>query len=141
MTHPMIVLTAGVAMVSMFFGSGNLVFPLLVGKETLHQYAMAVFGFIITAVLVPFLGLIGMVLYDGDYSAYFDKLGRVPACLLIMAILMLIGPFGVVPRCVTVAYGGFYLLAPGLSPTLFNILFCLTITVLIWTKSRVVDII
>ena len=54
MRHPKIVLTAGFAMFSMFFGSGNLVFPLLVGKESLHQYPLAIFGFMVTAVLVPF---------------------------------------------------------------------------------------
>jgi LIVCS family branched-chain amino acid:cation transporter len=141
MRHPKIVLTAGFAMFSMFFGSGNLVFPLLVGKESLHQYPLAIFGFMVTAVLVPFLGLIGMILYDGNYRAYFEKLGKIPAFLLIAAILMLIAPFGVVPRCITVAYGGFNLLMPSLSATLFNVLFCLAIIVIIWTKSRVVDII
>lgn len=141
MKHPKIVLTAGFAMFSMFFGSGNLVFPLVVGKESLHHFPLAILGFMITAVLVPFLGLVGMVLYDGNYRAYFERLGKIPAFLLIAAILMLIGPFGVAPRCITVAYGGFNLMMPSLSPILFNILFCLAIIAIIWTKSRVVDII
>jgi LIVCS family branched-chain amino acid:cation transporter len=141
MTHSKIVLTAGFAMFSMFFGSGNLVFPLLVGKESLLHYPWAILGFMITAVLVPFLGLVGMILYDGNYRTYFEKLGKVPAFLLIAAILMLIAPFGVVPRCITVAYGGFSLLMPSLPATLFSILFCLAIVTIIWTKSRVVDII
>jgi LIVCS family branched-chain amino acid:cation transporter len=141
MTHYKTILTAGFAMFSMFFGSGNLVFPLLVGQESLHQYPMAILGFVITAVLVPFLGLIGMILFDGNYRAYFDKLGRVPAFVLIAIILMLIGPFGVVPRCITVAFGGFNLLMPSLSFELFSLFFCGIIIACIWTKSRIVDII
>jgi LIVCS family branched-chain amino acid:cation transporter len=141
MTHYKTVLTAGFAMFSMFFGSGNLVFPLLVGKESLHQYPLAIVGFIATAVFVPFLGLIGMVLFDGNYRSYFDKLGKIPAFLLIAIILMLIGPFGVVPRCVTVAYGGFNLLFPSLPFMVFSLLFCGLIIACIWTKSRIIDII
>lgn len=141
MTHYKTILTAGFAMFSMFFGSGNLVFPLLVGKESLHQYPFAIAGFIVTAVLVPFLGLIGMILFDGNYRSYFDRLGRIPAFLLIAVILMLIGPFGVVPRCVTVAYGGFGLLFPDLPFPVFSLLFCAAIIACIWAKNRIIDII
>lgn len=141
MTHLKTILTAGFAMFSMFFGSGNLVFPLLVGKESLDQYPIAILGFVVTAVLVPFLGLLGMILFDGNYRAYFDKMGRIPAFLLIASILMLIGPFGVVPRCITVAYGGINLLLPSLPFALFSLVFCGIIIACIWTKSRIVDII
>ncbi|MDF3034025.1 MAG: hypothetical protein K0R76_979 [Alphaproteobacteria bacterium] len=141
MTHYKTVLTAGFAMFSMFFGSGNLVFPLLVGKESLHQYPMAIAGLLVSAVLIPFLGLVSIILFDGNHQAYFNRLGKVPAFLLIAVILMLIGPFGVVPRCITLAYGGFHLIYPALSITPFSLLFCLTIVGLIWSKNRVVNII
>jgi LIVCS family branched-chain amino acid:cation transporter len=128
-------------MFSMFFGSGNLVFPLLIGKEALHQYPVAILGLLVTAVLVPFLGLISIILFDGNYRTYFERLGKIPAFLLIAIILMLIGPFGVAPRCITVAYGGFNLIYPDLTITTFSFLFCLTIAALIWSRNRVVDII
>ena len=127
MTHRKTVVTAGFAMFSMFFGSGNLVFPLLIGKEALHQYPVAILGLLVTAVLVPFLGLISIILFDGNYRTYFERLGTIPAFLLIAIILMLIGPFGVVPRCITVAYGGFSLIYPNLAISSFSLLFCLTI--------------
>jgi len=141
MTHYKTVLTAGFAMFSMFFGSGNLVFPLLIGKEALNQYPIAILGLLITAVLVPFLGLVSIILFDGNYRVYFERLGKVPAFFLIAVILMLIGPFGVAPRCITVAHGGFHLIFPSLSITPFSLLFCLIITALIWSKNRIVDII
>ncbi|MBM3633586.1 MAG: hypothetical protein FJX03_07815 [Alphaproteobacteria bacterium] len=141
MTHYKTVLTAGFAMFSMFFGSGNLVFPLLVGQESLNQYPIAILGFVLTAVLMPFLGLVGIILFDGNYRHYFEKLGKIPAFLIIAIILMLIGPFGVVPRCITVAFGGFNLLVPTLPFELFSFLFCGAIVTCIWTKSKIVDII
>lgn len=141
MTHTKTILTAGFAMFSMFFGSGNLVFPLLVGKESLDQFPIAILGFVVTAVFMPFLGLIGMILFDGNYRDYFNKMGKIPALVLIAIILMLIGPFGVVPRCITVAYGGINLLMPDLSFALFSLVFCSIIIACIWTKSRIVDII
>lgn len=102
---------------------------------------MAILGLLVTAVLVPFLGLVSIILFDGNYRTYFERLGKLPALFLIAAILMLIGPFGVVPRCITVAYGGFSLIFPSLSITPFSFLFCLTIVALIWSKNRIVDII
>ena len=136
-----LILTAGFAMFSMFFGSGNLVFPLLTGQLVLDQSGWATFGFIVTAVIVPFLGLLGMILYNGDYNRYFSRLGKIPAAVLIFIMLALIGPFGVVPRCVTVAYGGLNLLIPDLSYPLFSLIFCGTIMSLIWRRNKVIDLI
>lgn len=141
MSYRRVVLTAGFAMFSMFFGSGNLVFPLLLGKEVMDMSVYATLGFVLTAVFVPFLGLVGMILYEGDTNKYFSHLGKIPAFLLILIILALMGPFGVVPRCISVAYGGLNVLYPSLSYPFFSFLFCVLITILIWRSNKVVDII
>ncbi len=136
-----IILTAGFAMFSMFFGSGNLVFPLLIGTQTLSNYPNAILGFVLTAVIVPFLGLLGMILYSGNRDSYFATLGRIPTFTLTFLMLALMGPFGVIPRCITVAFGGITLLAPSFSSALFNALFCILCGLLIWKRNRIVDII
>jgi len=135
-----ITLTAGFAMFTMFFGSGNLVFPLLIGTQTLSQYPYAIVGLLITAVLVPFLGLLGVILYEGNRKSFFANLGKNPAFLLTFMMLALIGPFGVVARCLTVAYGGVHLLIPQLPFIPFSLGLCLLIAALIWKRHRVVDI-
>lgn len=132
---------AGFAMFSMFFGSGNLVFPLLLGTETLDHSLYATFGFLITAVLVPFIGLIAMIVFDGKREKFFATIGATPGFLLTFALLSLMGPFGVIPRCITVAYGGLQLIYPQLSYALFSLLFTLCIGGLIWRPNRVVNII
>jgi LIVCS family branched-chain amino acid:cation transporter len=135
------ILVAGFAMFSMFFGSGNLVFPLSVGFNSLDLYTFGAFGFIITAVLMPIVGLLSMVFFKGDRKAFFETLGVVPAFLLTLSLLALIGPFGVVPRCLTVAYGGLQLVMPSLQLWVFAIIFCTSIGIMIWKEGNVVDII
>lgn len=134
-------LTAGFAMFSMFFGSGNLVFPLIVGVAVQSSYWYAMAGFLITAVCVPFLGLLGVIQFDGDRRAYFSALGKTTAFILTLLMLSLIGPFGVIPRCITVAFGGVTLMFPEFSFSIFSALFCVLTGMLIWQKNRIVDII
>lgn len=140
MSHKKMVLIAGFAMFSMFFGSGNLVFPLLIGQETAGNYPFSILGLILTAVIVPFLGLLGMILYDGQTGKYFEKLGKIPSFLLIAMMLFLMGPFGVVPRCITVAYGSVSVLFPSLPYYVFSFVFCAAIVALIWRANRIIDL-
>lgn len=125
----------------MFFGSGNLVFPLLIGARSFEGYGWATLGLLLTAVVVPFVGLIGVVLYHGSRHAYFGALGERATFFLTLIILSLLGPFGVVPRCITVAYGGFELMFPAFPGWLFSVLFCGLMAVLIWVRHRIVSLI
>lgn len=138
---PKLVLTAGFAMFSMFFGSGNLIFPLLIGLKSQNLYPYSIIGFSITAICVPFLGLLGMMKFKGDHKKYFSILGKKPAFILILLMLMLIGPFGVIPRCVNVAFGGFEIMYPSFPLWLFSFIFCLFTALLIWRPNNIVDII
>ena len=135
------VLTAGFAMFSMFFGSGNLVFPLMLGTQTLHHSTSALGGFFITAVIVPFLGLIAMIAFKGDRERFFGSLGNPTGFILTFLILALIGPFAVIPRCITVAFGGLQLIWPNLSFAGFSAFFCILTGTLIWRPNKVVGII
>ncbi|MBX9977430.1 MAG: branched-chain amino acid transport system II carrier protein [Alphaproteobacteria bacterium] len=135
------VLTAGFAMFSMFFGSGNLVFPLLLGTQTLSHANYAMCGFFITAVIVPFLGLISMIAFEGHREKFFSTLGANTGFLLTFIMLALMGPFGVMPRCITVAYGGVQLVWPAFSFSVFSAIFCVLAGLLILRPGKVVSII
>lgn len=137
-----IVMASGFAMFSMFFGSGNLVFPILLGSQCKNNYFSAVLGLFLTGILVPFLGLVAVILYDGKRSEFFKRLGPILSFGLVLCILSLIGPFGVIPRCMWVAFGG--LETMGVSKSLFpyfSVAFCLLISLFAWKKEKVVDII
>lgn len=61
-------------------------------------------GLIITAVFVPLTGLLAMLLFEGDYSVFFRRIGKIPGFLVAVSILGLIGPLGGIPRCVTISF-------------------------------------
>ena len=134
------VLKSGFAIFSMFFGSGNVIFPLIVGKESGSHIAIALFGLLLTAVIVPFLGLFAMVNFDGNYFNFFKRLGKYPAWFLLIVIMGLIGPFGAIPRCVAISYSTFSTFIPSLSVVVFSVVSCILIFLCSYKRSYVVDV-
>ncbi len=114
--------STGIAIFSMFFGSGNVVFPLLLGQMTGDEIPWALVGLTITAVGAPLLGLLGSVLFEGDCKQFFYRIGAVPGYLVVLILLALLGPIGVMPRCFIVAYGAVQPYFPTLSLTVFSII-------------------
>jgi len=134
------IIATGLAMFSMFFGAGNIVFPLAVGKYAQDQNFYAIIGLLITAVGVPFLGLIAMTLYNGNYVHFFERIGKVPGFLVALIIMGLIGPFGATPRLLTVSYSTIEIYFPNLDLYWFSICSCILIFLLTFRKNRILDI-
>lgn len=138
MKYKWLFLSIGFALFSMFFGSGNLVFPITVGQESGGHYLLASLGILFTGVIVPFLGVLGMMLYKGDINSFFSCLGRRGTFVFSFFALALMGPFGVLARCLTVAHGALLLLIPGASLPLTSLLLCAIIYFLAVNKSKMV---
>lgn len=102
--HKSSLLTTGLALFSMFFGAGNLIFPLLIGKSVGDNVWFAILGLGLTAVIVPFLGLAAMVLFQADTHRFFCRIGKAPGLLLLLLLQLILGPFGVIPRLVTLMH-------------------------------------
>ncbi len=98
------VITTGLAIFSMLFGAGNLLYPLLVGMYAGDQTIVGIASFIVTAVLLPLLGLIVMILFDGNYEAFFARLGGNVGKLITFLCMIIIGPGLVIPRIVTLSH-------------------------------------
>lgn len=141
MSSSKIILTAGFAMFSMFFGSGNLVFPISAGFKTQNMFLYTLIGWIITAVIVPFIGVMGFVRSEGSREKYYANLGKSGAFAINFLVFMLVGPFGVVPRCILVSFGGFNLMNPELPLWIFSGLFSICLLGLCWERNRLVEII
>lgn len=141
MSKTKLILTTGLAMFAMFFGSGNLVFPIKIGTLANDDVTLSIVGLLLTGVLVPFLGLFSMIIYQGEHKKYFGLLGKYAPFILTMLILSLLGPFGVVPRCIIVAYGGFSVLTPNIPFALFSGIFSFTVIIAIWQKNKFIPII
>lgn len=93
----------GMALFSMFFGSGNLIYPLFVGASS-NNWIYSTFGFVLTGVLLPFIGVLVMVLFKGSYQDFFKILGKNLGFIFTMLILTIWIPLGSAPRCIALTY-------------------------------------
>jgi branched-chain amino acid:cation transporter, LIVCS family len=134
------VVSTGFALFAMFFGSGNLVFPVTVGLESEGHYVLASLGILCTGVIFPFLGMLGIMLYRGSIEEFFGCFGKIGVFLFSFLALSLMGPFGVLARCLTVIHGALLLLNPSASLGWTNFLVCLVLFVLTLNKNRIVTI-
>src|SRR5262245_32752684 len=136
--------STGLAMFSMFFGAGNIVFPLALGQFTQDKNFYGIVGLILTAVCVPLLGLMAMMLYDGNYSSFFRRIGRVPGFLVTLLILGLIGPFGGIPRCIAISYATLeafrFETLSWMNLPLFSAISCVLIFLFTFRPGKVLDL-
>lgn len=114
----------GFSIFSMFFGSGNLVFPLMVGVNNADNWLAGFIGFFCTGIVLPFLGLFVIKLHRGNYESFFGEAGSIAKFAIPFFTLSLLGAFGVIPRCITVAHGGLEFLYNNISLLSFSFIFC-----------------
>ncbi len=98
------VITTGLAVFSMFFGAGNLIFAVNLGREFQSQTSWALVGFLLTGVCLPLVGIVSIAQFGGDCRAWFGRAGTRTGGTLYVVILLLIGPLLPMPRIVALAY-------------------------------------
>lgn len=133
------IIATGLAMFSMFFGAGNVVFPLALGKIAQNQNFFAIIGMLLTAVCVPFIGLIAMALFDGDYKKFFGRIGKVPGFIVAACIMGLIGPFGAIPRCIALSYSTAKAFLPSISLPIFSLISCAIIFLFTYRRNKIME--
>jgi len=135
------VLAAGLALFSMFFGAGDLIWPLILGGASGDQNFFAMIGLIFTGVSLPLLGLIAMVLFEGDYRAFFGRAGKVPGMVLIFIIQAILGPLGSIPRLYTLSFATLKPYLPeGITLLSFSILASAVVFLFTIKKRRIIDL-
>jgi len=98
------VIAAGLALFSMFFGAGDLIWPLILGGSAGDKNFYAMLGLLITGVSLPLLGLIAMMLFQGNYREFFGRVGVKSGIILIFVIQAILGPLGTIPRAITLSF-------------------------------------
>lgn len=95
----------------MFFGAGNLIFPVFLGNQAGGNMVSAIIGFCITGVGMPLLGIVAMALSksNGLYDMS-SKAGKAFGMFFSVALYLSIGPLFAIPRAATVSF------TVGLSP-------------------------
>lgn len=89
----------------LFFGSGNLIFPISLGQMAGNNVAPATAGFLVTAVGMPLLAVVALGLSKSSgVRELSSRVGRAYSVCFTCALYLSIGPLFVVPRCITVPF-------------------------------------
>ena len=133
------IVVVGFALFSMFFGAGNVIFPPFLGMEAGSQWLA---GF--SAYFIADIGLAMMGMFESERSSekVLERAGKVPAEILMCAIILCIGPMVAIPRTSASTYE--MAIAPnlsGVSPVVFSVVFFAVILALCIKESAVVDIV
>ena len=89
----------------MFFGAGNLVFPVSMGQQDCAKLFPAIAGFCLTGVGIPLLGIAAMGISRSE--GLFDmclRVGRPYAYFFTLLLYLSIGPLFAIPRTATVSF-------------------------------------
>lgn len=135
------VIVVGFALFSMFFGAGNVIFPPYLGMESGPQWLAGFFTYYAADIGLALLTVFAL-LRVGSSEAVLHRAGRVPAEILMCAIILCIGPMVAIPRTSATTFEmAITPNLPGVSPILFSILFFALILALCLKESAVVDIV
>ena len=132
---------AGFAIFAIIFGSGNIVFPLIVGKLYPDYWMWASLGWFISAVLITFMGCYSAILYDADNTKLMKPLGKYITFLVVLCIMILTGPFGAMARSVTVSCDCIKTVFPSMNSTMFKLVYCTLMTAMAWNPGKLVDLV
>lgn len=95
----------GTMLFGLFFGAGNLIFPIFLGQQSGQHVGAAIIGLLITGIGLPLLGVIGMGLTRSQ--GVFDlatNVNRPYAYVFTVLLYFTLGPLFAMPRLATTAF-------------------------------------
>ena len=95
----------GSMLFGLFFGAGNLIFPVHMGQEAGTNVFLANLGFLVTGIGLPFLGVIAIG--SSQSSGVFElssRINRRYAYIFTILLYLVIGPFFALPRLATTSF-------------------------------------
>ncbi|MBU2713785.1 branched-chain amino acid transport system II carrier protein [Zooshikella harenae] len=98
------IIAVGLMTFALFLGAGNLIFPPSLGQMAGTDLAIAIFGFLLTGVGLPLLGLVAAARMNGGLTELTQDLPFKVSVALGLAIYLIIGPFFASPRTAVVAF-------------------------------------
>lgn len=131
-------LYVGSMLFGLFFGAGNLIFPVHMGQEAGANIFMANLGFLVTGIGLPFLGVIAIGISKSN--GVFDlacRVNRRYAVIFTVLLYLTIGPFFALPRLATTSFEiGVAPFISGDQSKLFLAIFSALFFLIAWAFSR-----
>ena len=129
----------------LFFGAGNLIFPIHLGQLSGANWGMATFGFLVTAVLLPLLAV--LAISASHAKGVYDigtPLGNKFALVFMVLIHLTLGPLFATPRTASISF------SVGLQPVLpkavakpalliFSAIFFILAFIISYEQSTILD--
>ena len=129
----------------LFFGAGNLIFPIHLGQLSGANWGMATFGFLVTAVLLPLLAV--LAISASHAKGVYDigtPLGNKFALFFMVLIHLTLGPLFATPRTASISF------SVGLQPVLpksaakpalliFSAIFFILAFIISYEQSTILD--
>lgn len=109
--------TAAVAslLFGLFFGAGNLIFPVHLGQSAGARVGIAAIGFLVTGVGIPLLGVAALGMSKSrDLLEMSSRTGRKYGIFFTCLLYLTIGPFFAIPRCASTSF------SVGIAPMIEN---------------------
>ena len=97
------IMFVGFMLFSMFFGAGNLIFPPFLGQNSGDQTLISVIGFLITAVVLPVLGVVVVTQTEG-LDVLTNRVGKKFSTIFTVLLYFAIGPGLAIPRAASVPF-------------------------------------
>ncbi|MEG0448837.1 MAG: branched-chain amino acid transport system II carrier protein [Lysinibacillus sp.] len=95
----------GTMLFGLFFGAGNLIFPIQLGQLAGTNFWFALIGFLVTAIGLPFLGILAIGLSGSNgLRDLASRVHPVYGVVFSLALYLTIGPFFAIPRTATVPF-------------------------------------
>ena len=132
----------GFALFATFFGAGNLIFPPSLGESAGKNWVPGFITYVIADAGVAVAAVLSAIKTGGGMEGMLGKLGRIPARVLSIILMLLLGPLLTVPRTGATTYEmSVAPQMPGLSPWIFSVIFFGLVALLTVRPAAVVDII
>ncbi|MCI5775841.1 MAG: branched-chain amino acid transport system II carrier protein [Aerococcus sp.] len=94
----------GLMLFAMFFGAGNLIFPVSIGFESGPHYIATMLGFMITGIGLPLLTMIAGSFSANGYPSLLNQISPFFSTIFLVLVYIMIGPFSGIPRTATTSY-------------------------------------
>ena len=131
----------GAALVSMFFGAGNMIFPPYLGLKSGTEWIIAFLFYFIADIGLAIIAVMAQIKVGGGRQL-LEPLGKRMGPIFMFVVMLCIGPIITIPRTAATTYElSITPLAPNFNMPLFYAIFFTVVLLLCIKKSAVVDIV